>query len=83
VGYGSVPLGAWSPSIDWKSVVLSDFNFDGRLERAGLAQISKRSDSDTWWAGLTRRSGIDTEVWGRFGVENGGVVSKAPSTTTR
>ena len=83
VGYDSVPLGVWSPGIDWKSVVLGDFNFDGRLDIAGLAPASSDSDAGTWWAGLTRASGIDNEVWGRFGLADGVGLRATLSTTTR
>jgi autotransporter-associated beta strand protein len=83
VGYDSVPLGAWNPTIDWKSVVLGDFNFDGRLDIAGIAPDTKSSDAGTWWAGLTRSSGIDNKLWGQFGLASGEVVRKTLSTTTR
>ena len=83
VGYDSVPLGVWSSGIDWKSVVLGDFNFDGRLDIAGLAPASSESDAGTWWAGLTRDSGIDNEVWGHFGLADGVGLRTTLSTTTR
>jgi len=83
VGYDSVPLGVWSSGIDWKSVVLGDFNFDGRLDIAGLAPASSESDAGTWWAGLTRASGIDNEVWGHFGLADGVGLRTTLSTTTR
>lgn len=50
---------------------------------AGTVIASGDRLGGTWWAGLTRASGIDNEVWGHFGLADGVGLRATLSTTTR
>ena len=83
VGFDSVPLGVWNSSIDWKNVILGDFDFDGRLDLAGVATANASAQSGRWWAGLLTNSGLHNSVWGQFGLEGTTSVRSTFTTSTR
>lgn len=83
LGYDSVPLGVWNPSVDWKNIVLGDFNFDGRLDLAGVATAGPTDQNGRWWVGLTTDTGLHNTVWGQFGLKGGASVRSTFTTSTR
>lgn len=83
LGFDNQPLSAWNRSVDWKNVILGDFDFDGRLDLAGVATSSSADESGRWWASLTKPSGIRNEAWGMFGLDDAVAVRAMLTTSTR
>jgi hypothetical protein len=58
---GSPTLWAqWLPAVSWRTVMVGDFNGDGRTDIAGF------SNDGTWWVGLSTGGSFTTSRWSHW-----------------